>query len=304
VIFPILFLLGLAYVGTRMGKATPNVAPPPPRPVVSSGYGRGMRAGVGVIRVEHPAPNPKYRFRGMLRDRLISKGPVTRWLVDNAMLEAFNNGDMDTVLMLTRAFGKRKKPASEKQTASAPRDMPDTDGENEGETDEVDEVGESDGPDHSSHPDHPEGNELSELGQPSLKSPLDGVPDDDWMDFVARLRTKAPGFKSDKYLGQYEQNRKRLKQLGLTEPANSEEEYEALAKDIATHAQDSVGLINAWSGDVVKVNGADHPVCASGILGLLKYAGPEGAKSWLTNPEDRAKFPKTTEAFLRTNSCF
>jgi hypothetical protein len=291
-----------------MGKVSNT--PHPNTSVALSGYGKGIRAGVGVIRVEHPAPNPKFRFRNLLGDRITSKSPVTRWLVDNAMLEAFNNGDMDTVIMLTKAFGKRKKRiASEKQNLPTPRDMPDTDGEvdsGDGEVDGIHEgvdLGEGGGPE-SEHSDGRTGSELSELGQPSLKSPLEGVQDDDWMDFVARLRTKAIGFKSDKYLGQYEQNRKRLKQLGLAEPTNTDEEYEALAKDIATHAKESVGLINTWSGDVVQVNGTDHPVCASGILGLLKYAGPEGAKSWLTHPEDRAKFPKTTEAFLRTNSCF
>lgn len=289
-ILPILFVLGLMALGSRIGSdaKVKETAPPP----IISGYGR---AHAGVIRVETPNPLG-YRFRTLLRDRILAKGPVTRWLVDNAMLEAFNTGDMSTVLMLTKAFGKRRaKPTSEKQTTASekhmPEDLPDitADGDSDNGVDGMEES---------------ESGELTELGQPSLKSPLDGVADEDWMEFVARIRTKPPGFKSDKYLGQYEQNKGRLKQLGLAEPATPEEEYEVLAKDVSAHARDSSDLIKQWSGDVVSVSGTEHPVCASGILGLLKSAGPEGARSWLRNPEDRKKFPKTTEAFLRTNGCF
>lgn len=297
---PMLLLFGLAIAGIKLGQSRSN-----PNQVVVSGSGHN-RTRTGVIRVEQ-SNHPSLRFRKLLKERVVAKAPITRWLVDNAMLEAFNNGDMETVAMLSSAFGKRKRPApaSEKHASEehaseeqAGTDE-DADGEVDGEAGEDGEDGEGNEETQSGSP-----TELESLGQPSLKSPLDGVADEDWMDFVSRLRTKTPGFKSDKYLGQYEQNRSRLKQLNLPEPATSDEEYATLVKDISNHAQDSAELMKSWSGDVIQVNGTDHPVCASGVLGLLKYAGPDGAKSWLTNAQDRAKYPKTTEAFLRTNNCF
>lgn len=284
-ILPFLFVLGLAYLGSRIDTNKPSKLPDPP-PVIG-GVGH---AHTGVIRVTHPSTTNN-RFRTILKERIAARGPITRWLVDNAMLEAFNSGDMVTVMTLTNTF-KRKKVASEKQAPATETPIPPLEREQDGGEESEPESNESS-----------ESGELAELGQTSLKSPLDGVSDEDWMDFVARMRTKAPGYKSEKYLGQYEQNRGRLKQLGVAEPQTPEQEYEALAKDVSAHAQDSADLISQWSGDVVTVNGGEHPVCASGILGLLKSAGPEGARSWLKNVEDRTKFPKTTEAFLRTNGC-
>ena len=274
-ILPVLFVIGLVCLGLRNKTQT--------APSVSvSGYHAG-----GAIRVPQEPP-ATHRYRAMLKERISQGAPVTRWLVDNTILEAFRDGDMQTVVALSRATRKRRqaKPASEKH-ASEPDVEPTTP---EGAEDISQPVAQS--------------SELSELGQPSLKSPLDGVDDEAWMDFIVRMRTKNPGFQSEKYLGQYEQNRNRLKQLDLPEPKTSEEEYDTLVKDITAHAHDSAALINQWSGDVISINGEDHPVCQSGILGLLKSAGNEGAKSWLTNPSDRAKYPKTTQAFLRTNGCF
>lgn len=277
-ILPFLFAFGLFVLGMR-GKI---------RTLPELGI-REPTVG-GAVRVPHGPPLTG-RYRAMLKAHLVRKMPVTRWLIDNAILEAFRDGDMRTVMMLSQAV-KRRTPASEKHDASEKQEM---------ETEPTDMEGAID----VSKPQSTEPpSELSDLGQPSLKSPIDGVEDEDWMEFVVRLRTKPPGFQSDKYLGQYEQNKSRLKQLDLPDPKTPDEEYEVLVRDIATHARDSAALIVQWSGDVVNVNGADHPVCQSGILGLLKSAGHEGAKSWLTNPADRAKYPKTTEAFLRTNECF
>lgn len=46
------------------------------------------------------------------------------------------------------------------------------------------------------------------------------------------------------------------------------------------------------------------PVTASGILGLVYYAGPTAADSWIKNGADRRKFTKTTENFKRFNGIF
>jgi hypothetical protein len=135
-------------------------------------------------------------------------------------------------------------------------------------------------------------------------SPLDGVPDEDWVEFVDRLRTKPAGFASDRYVGQFEQNRGRLQHLGIPDPGSPEAEYKAMVADVEDRNGEAAKLIADHSGEVVNLAGVDHAVTWSGILGLIKAAGPEGAEGWLTNPEDRTRFPRTTETFVRTNGCF
>jgi hypothetical protein len=42
----------------------------------------------------------------------------------------------------------------------------------------------------------------------------------------------------------------------------------------------------------------------SGLLGLASQAGIKGAKSWLEKPQERERFPHTTQTFLETNGIF
>lgn len=231
---------------------------------------------IGSIRVEQtPAAD---RFRSILLKRLRCGQPITRWLSAQATAEAYRHHDARFLAMLAGRLGT---PA-----ASAPSSAP-----SEASPEEAADEGTG-------------AESLAELGASALKSPLDGVEDDDWAEFVSRIRTKDPGFKSDKYVGQYEQNRARLAKIGVAEPTTTDEEHAAIGADMSAHSDESADLISRWSGDVVSINGTDHPVCHSGILGLLKSAGAAGAESWLANPADRVKYPKTTEAFLRANGCF
>jgi hypothetical protein len=45
-------------------------------------------------------------------------------------------------------------------------------------------------------------------------------------------------------------------------------------------------------------------VSISGLLAVAHVAGIEGLKSWLSNPEDREKYPNTTGAFLKATEIF
>ena len=299
-ILPLLAILGLAYLGSQVGKSLSksgvHYQPPTISGVVPPRVAGAKRAYSGVIRVER---NRQYLWA--LKYRLSNRLPVTRWLVGKALDEAMTCNDVSTIIALSKLLSASPKQApafpKHRRAVRQPEETREPEPEGEGERQEP----MSDGPQ----------DEMSELGQDDLQSPLPGISNDDWMEFVARVRTKAPGFKSDKYVGQYEQNRGRLKQLGIAEPANAEQEHEALAADMAAHAEDFVNLDREHSGDILELDVPNpdtgdnqHPICASGILGLLKYAGPEGARSWLSNPEDRQKYPKTTEAFLRTNGLF
>lgn len=310
-IIPLLFILGLAYVGSQVGKSLNKSGVHYQPPVISGTFpppgvsGTG-RAYTGVIRAEYQL-RP---FLRLLKHRISKHLPITKFLVGKALDEAMRCNDVGTIITLSRLLA-----ASPKHRIASPKhrqhraevETEDPDAEDVGETDAIER--ESEGP--AVEQEQP-AESLEGLGQEDLQSPLPGISNEDWMEFIARVRTKPPGYKSDKYIGQYEQNRSRLKQLGIPEPTTPEQEHDALASDIATHAEDFAELDRDHSGDMLALEGninpdsedGQHPICASGILGLLKYAGPEGARSWLKKPEDRKKYPKTTEAFLRTNGLF
>ena len=42
----------------------------------------------------------------------------------------------------------------------------------------------------------------------------------------------------------------------------------------------------------------------SGLIGLTSQAGIKGAKSWIAKPEERKRFPHTTQTFINTNGIF
>lgn len=127
-----------------------------------------------------------------------------------------------------------------------------------------------------------------------------------WDKFLAALCTREPGYQSDNYLGAYEHNRRRLRQLGIPESGLStpEAQHQALCRDMDDYRNSCTKLLADWTGRAVDVNGQVISVTPSGVLGLLKAAGPRGAEGWLKNPEDRQAFPITTEVFTRCNGCF
>lgn len=137
-------------------------------------------------------------------------------------------------------------------------------------------------------------------------APIDGVETADWLAFIAAVRTREPAFSDENYLGSFEHNRRRLRQLAIPESqlVNPNGQYKAFCDDIADYHQKHQKLIGDFAGDMVEINGIQHSVTMSGVLGLLKAAGPAGAKSWLTNEADRTAYPNTTQAFLRCNNCF
>lgn len=242
---PILFVIGLAYVGVQLGRKL--------RP-------SDFHIGAVVAR-------PQLHQASYVREvaRRVGQGiPVTPWLLCEATREAFDSGDWATVRQLSEIFDPPialKKPAPQKQK-------------------------ESDEPTETNH-----------------TSPLDGISDEDWQSFCVALESKSPGFKSDRYVGRYEQNQKRLRQLGIETPTPADE-YKALVIDMQSYWDGESKLIAEASGEVIFLNGQEHPVTPSGVLGLLKAAGPQGARSWLENETDRGNFPHTTETFKRTNGCF
>jgi hypothetical protein len=129
-----------------------------------------------------------------------------------------------------------------------------------------------------------------------------------WNEFCKRLKTKEPAYRADNYLGAFEHNRRRLRQLGIDEGTLSSEDaqYRALLADLGNHHDNCKALVEEFGGGdkTIEVDGKPTTVTKSGVLALLKAAGPRGAEGWLRNPEERKMYPNTTEIFLRCNGCF
>ena len=143
----------------------------------------------------------------------------------------------------------------------------------------------------------------------AILPPVDDVDPATWQAFVARLRRESPGYRTSRHVGQYRQRVERCRHLGL-EPeelqADPDIQHAALAADVEDSylraratgelAQALVGYVDAGDGPC--------QITRSGYLGLCLAAGPEGAKSWIAEPDDRERFPHTTQIFRRVNGLF
>jgi hypothetical protein len=142
-------------------------------------------------------------------------------------------------------------------------------------------------------------------------SPLGGVSDDAWRQFVVRLSRESPQFASSRHVGQFRQRRERLAELGI-DPSmihgSASAQRAALDADMsdAFHHAAAGGVLAEHMGRPIAVPGRDDamPITLSGLLGVIQCAGIEGAVGWLERPGDRRRYPHTTQAFLHTNGVF
>jgi hypothetical protein len=138
------------------------------------------------------------------------------------------------------------------------------------------------------------------------QAPVQDVSADEWKEFLLCFKTREPSYKGERHIGAFEQSARRLSQLGIDVGSLTTEEaqLQALDKDLNNYLQSSERLLNDFTGETISVNGQKVSVTRSGILSLLKAAGPAGAKGWLTEEHQRKAFPHTTEIFNRGNGRF
>lgn len=194
------------------------------------------------------------------------------WLVDCAVAEAWDAGDWQTADRLANAF------LAPKAIPSAPP---------------------------ASEPSPSEPTDAPVAFQ--KQSPLDGVKDDDWNDFITSLAKEPPSFDSPTHRGVFHHSKRRLAQLGIDPNSltDADAQYQALEKDLLDLNERALTRdIKARIADIVTLDNEEHVITQSGLLALLKSGGPRGAEKWLTDPEDRKKYPMTTEVFLRANGIF
>ena len=142
-------------------------------------------------------------------------------------------------------------------------------------------------------------------------TPIPGVPDAAWRDFVVRLARESPQFSSSRHVGQYRHRRERLAELGIDPAAiagSAQAQRTALDADLADAHQHGVAgeLFVQHLGRPIMLPGREGPetITLSGVLGVIQCAGLEGAVGWLERPNDRKRYPHTTQAFENTNGVF
>lgn len=142
-------------------------------------------------------------------------------------------------------------------------------------------------------------------------SPIAGVPDDAWREFVTRLDRESPLFNSSRHVGRYRQRRERLAELGIDPNVllgSAQGQRAAIDVDLADahHHAAAGGLIAEHLGRPISVPGLEGNtgITLSGLLGVIQCAGLEGAVGWLERASDRRRYPHTTQAFARTNGVF
>lgn len=210
-----------------------------------------------------------------LRPYIINRRPIPTRLYNDALCEAYERGDVRAIAALM------------KRGSIAPQAQSTPDIQTSGET-------------------------VMVIGR---NSPIDGVSNDEWGAFVDKLKTQTADYSTEKHIGAYHHHRERLTQLGI-DPATLADEtsqYQAIERDLSAYRNSERKLIDDYGGELIDIPGTNaanadgsnvHCVTMSGILGVVKAAGPKNARAWFKNAKDRADHPKTTEMFLRTNGLF
>lgn len=294
---PLIFAGVLAIVGWHLGRSKQSF--------VKTGSGNWSPTNRDLVR-------PKYL--GLLARVVASGGQPSFGLLDLAWREAKTLGDKQSLVIIEQLatcpypFSDPGVTPQEQQQQLAPAgpvdpgDLPPVWNVDERTGEETEEGGQT-AEDWGEMVNAPKAAEVPVAASPAQ------VPDVDpqaWVSFCNALRTRDVGYGNDNYLGQFEHNKRRLRQLGIPEGTlgNADAQYQALCKDIGDYRLRCQALIDEYAGTEVAIGPDTCKVTPSGVLGLLKAAGPQGARGWLSNPGDRQAFPTTTEVFLRCNGCF
>jgi len=137
-------------------------------------------------------------------------------------------------------------------------------------------------------------------------SPIEGVPDDDWRMFVEASKVENPDFVSTSSVGMFRQNKKRLAKLGLSEDTLKDPiaQYDAFEKEVTRLINEGKEVFDQSVAMPIDLDGDNTAMTLSGLLAVMRNAGTANTAKWIDSPEERRKFPHTTEAFKKANGCF
>ena len=150
-------------------------------------------------------------------------------------------------------------------------------------------------------PSIPSESEIRSAISGAMVSPLPGVDPNQWVEFMRCMIGRGPA----KGIGPFKLSPKRLRALGITRmPSDRQGQIEIFGLCMRECAKQIMGSpLRDFVGQEVTADSGVR-ITMSGLLALCKCAGPKGALSWLTNPEERERFPNTSEAFIACNGIF
>lgn len=208
-----------------------------------------------------------------------------RWLVTEAISEAYDIGDWELVRAISDNYTdkipqyKRKKKEVVKKKE-----------EPEEKVEEIEEMGEK----------------APLFLVQKTTSPIEGVPDDDWRMFVEVSKVESPDFISTSSIGMFRQNKKRLAKLGLPEDSLKDPiaQYDAFEKEVIKLMNEGKEVFDQSVAMPIDLEGDSTAMTLSGLLAVMRNAGTANTSKWIDSPDERRKFPHTTEAFKKANGCF
>jgi len=204
----------------------------------------------------------------MLRSVVSSGMDVPDQLVSDALADAYDKGDLETGLSIATLILPPEHTVDPVAGACEPESSPPT------------------------PPPTP---------SPLPPSPLPGISNEEWGDFLRSMETESPDYSSDVAAGCFRQRRDTCAAI----PADREGQAAAFSAYMATAYQDQAPLINEHSTSEIPIGSEKIIATPSGILAVIKSAGPKNARKWFTaTSEKRAKYPETIKAFQRANGIF
>jgi hypothetical protein len=221
--------------------------------------------------------------------RLINRGHrPSKWLVNGAIEEAYLRGNWSVVKAIAENYvDDPKLPAPSTET-------PKTENIEDGK-DVTPETANIEAPKF----------EIANVSPPI--DPTSGMPiasKEDWQMFVSVSRVAPETFDSENSVGMFRQNKKRLAKMGISDVTTPIKQYDAFENEVIQMIGEGKELSRLHVAMPIDVDGETFPITLSGLVAVMRIAGTKNAGSWLDSPDERRKFPNTTEAFKKANGCF
>lgn len=130
-----------------------------------------------------------------------------------------------------------------------------------------------------------------------IRSPLEGVEDESWTEFVTLMgNPKTVGKEAlSGHLGLFLFHPLRLNRLGITGDGRFLRSPAAQYRALVMSCEDYSPLLK---------RSVTEKQTLSGLLGVAHRAGLRGARKWIKSDDDKAKHPFTTATFELVNGVF
>lgn len=128
----------------------------------------------------------------------------------------------------------------------------------------------------------------------------------EWGRLLAMLCTADPYYDAPNHIGAYQHHKRRV--ALFCDPVvligDLDLQTDVLTRDLHRLYGEHSDVLQYLRTEVELPDTSTSVVSRSGLLALLKCAGPRGALNWLSIPKERIQFPTTTSIFALCNGIF